>query len=380
MSKITICEGEVYWTSKKDTIFHSEESINISAAKVVRKNGIKNGEKIGNFKNLKEGESNLLSVKEIKCTNCGDENLVSLKGKYSFKVVKFSKDVEVGNKELSDVKWAYKIDDGAIQHFKNKGNILNNTVIKKITIDKSLYDNNRLTVYAYINNIGSEGKLTIYITGKGRALLIAFPEQSATIPSKQKVYRFFENTFGDGDNKVNDAGHAAIVIISEKDGTDYKRGFTKYYDFGRYDERKSDLGERDETNEGIVRSSKYVSGLSIPDWDFDKSHKENAEAILKKLSSSGKFKGYGKMIAALGFNLDFKKMYDYACYIEERGLVPFGGHLSSDNKDNATYCAKFARGVARAGGMDWDFNTLRGSANVEDILETYGGEKFEIKN
>ncbi|WP_028889953.1 hypothetical protein [Tenacibaculum ovolyticum] len=54
--------------------------------------------------------------------------------------------------ELQSVKWAYKIDDGAIQHFKNPGTVIGGVVTKKIYIDEELWDNKTLKVYAYFQN------------------------------------------------------------------------------------------------------------------------------------------------------------------------------------------------------------------------------------
>ena len=94
-----------------------------------------------------EQTENLLVTKVI----C-DVTEVEIGKTYTFKAVQFSRKPEAGGKELEQVKWAYKIDDGDIQYFKNKGTVKGNTVIKKVKIPESLWDNKTLRIYAYMQN------------------------------------------------------------------------------------------------------------------------------------------------------------------------------------------------------------------------------------
>ncbi|MBL4745944.1 MAG: hypothetical protein JKY08_06225 [Flavobacteriaceae bacterium] len=327
----------------------------------------------GSYKQIEGNENEVLFVRKVE-----GPTEVKVGKSFLFKATSFSRKATI--KELENVKWAYKIDNQEIQYFPNPGRVIGGVVTKHIEMEQDLWDNTTITVYAYVTKINEDVFTKCHITGVGKAILIAFPEQSADIPMNQNVYRWFEEKFGDNDGQVNDAGHAGIIIIAEKKYKKYKKGHTKYFDFGRYDERINELGKRDSTNQGIVRSSNHISSFGIPNWDFNRTNIENARILMKKLLSSGKFKGYGKMIGAIAYNLDFGKMIEYALYIENKGIVPFGGHLKSAHRDNATYCAKFARGVAESGGMDWDFNTLRGTANINDIIETYKGDIIEIEN
>ena len=224
----------------------------------------------------------------------------------------------------------------------------------------------------------TENKLKVY--HHGMAIFIAFPDQPADIASNQKTQRFFEEYFGDNDGKVNDAGHAGVIIISRKDSDKYKKGNTKYYDFGRYDNRDDIKPGVRRKDDGVVRSSKHVKRLSVPSWNFTKEDDDNVKAIISKLSASGIFIGYGKIVGAMAKGLKYDEMLTYAEEMENKGAIPFGGHSSSCSIENPTYCAKFARGVGEAGGVDWDFNSLRGTASVEDIVNDFESSKIEIPN
>jgi RHS repeat-associated protein len=194
----------------------------------------------------------------------------------------------------------------------------------------------------------------------GMAILVAFPDKEAAIPS--------DKPFGGMNVKV---GHAGIVLIDEK-------GKTSYFDFGRYDRPDLKKQKRGE-NDGAVRSSKNFPGLRLSNWDFNKTDKENVTTILTKLHNSPIFAGYGKIIGALAKNLDYNSMLTYARNAESEGYLPFGGYHNGYNVcNNATYCAKFARGVGDAGGIDWDWNSFTGEGNVEDIEEEYEVERVEI--
>lgn len=192
----------------------------------------------------------------------------------------------------------------------------------------------------------------------GKAILIAFPDQNPKIPENQGAAGWLEETFGDGDGKMNGAGHAGIVII------DGDTGGTRYFDFGRYG--RPDLGNLP-TDQGAVRSSKNFSGLAIPDWDSSKTNEQNVSTIVTALHNSPVFKGYGTIMGTLAEGLDYKAMFKYATEMEKNGYQAFGGYHSSTKQGNATYCAKFARGVAEAGGFDWSWYVLTGKANVDDV-------------
>jgi len=72
-------------------------------------------------------------------------------------------------------------------------------------------------------------------------------------------------------------------------------------------------------------------------------------------------------------------MLSYARGAESEGYLPFGGYSGGYNYcKSGTYCAKIARGVGDAGGIDWEFDTLYGIGNIEDIEDEYDTERVEI--
>jgi RHS repeat-associated protein len=205
----------------------------------------------------------------------------------------------------------------------------------------------------------------------GMVIFVAFPDASPDIPTNQKIVKWGEDWFGNGDGKIDNAGHAGVVLINEK-------GETKYFDFGRYD-RPDVKGKKRGKDEGSVRSSKNYRALAIPNWDFKKTDTENVTAILTKLHNSSLLSGYGKIVGALAKNLNYGAMLAYARAAESEGYLPFGGYGGGyDFCKSATYCAKFARAVGAAGGFDWDWNTFTGLGNVEDVVEEYEVEMVTL--
>ncbi len=203
---------------------------------------------------------------------------------------------------------------------------------------------------------------------KGMAIFVAFPDDRPKIPSNQKAASWLERKLGNGDGQVP-FGHAGVILISES-------GVTNYFDFGRYS--RPSLGKRGE-NEGSVRSSKNFEELELSDWDFNLSDKENVTRLLKELHASPLLAGYGRVVGVLAKDLDYKAMMSYARGAESKGYLPFGGYASGYNYENcATYCAKFARGVGNAGGVNWDWNTFSGAQNIYDIVDEYDSEYIVV--
>lgn len=54
--------------------------------------------------------------------------------------------------ELQAVKWAYKIDDGPMQYFANPGTVIGSIVRKNIKIAGTLFDDEKITVYAFLQS------------------------------------------------------------------------------------------------------------------------------------------------------------------------------------------------------------------------------------
>ena len=189
----------------------------------------------------------------------------------------------------------------------------------------------------------------------GKAILVSYPGADPNIKKSQKLLKIGEKIFGNGDGKIQGAGHAGIVII------DGESGSTKYFDFGRYD--KTSLGNRPDDT-GTVRSSQFYSSLRISDWDFNLTNDENVTKILTDLRKSPLLKKYGTIMGTLVEGLDFKAMNKYATEMEKKGYHPFGGYGSSTKTNKATYCAKFARGVIKAGGFKMGVGAFNGGRNV----------------
>ena len=203
---------------------------------------------------------------------------------------------------------------------------------------------------------------------KDMAIMVAFPDQKAKIPTNQGAARWLEETFGDGSGDVT-VGHAGIVIINKESGT------TKYFDFGRYDVPGN--GSRG-TDEGAVRSSKTFPRLIIPNWNDELTDDENVAAILNALDKGGVFKGYGRITGALYKELDYSSMLAKAEQIEQMGNVDFGGYETTD--DCPTYCAKFARTVANAGGADFSIGTFTGEANIQEAANDSDTEVLDSQS
>ena len=195
------------------------------------------------------------------------------------------------------------------------------------------------------------------------AILVGFPEDDPAVPTNQNFVSWWEKTFGDGDGKIQGAGHAGIVLINGESGD------TKYFDFGRYN--RPDIKRKRKKNEGAVRSSKNYRGLKVPNWNFSRSNDENVMGILKSLRRSPLLNRYGKIVGALATGLDFTGMVSYGIQMENSGYVPFGGYASSCSIGNASYCAKFARGVGAAGGINFSWSSFSGAANVVDVSKIY---------
>ena len=101
------------------------------------------------------------------------------------------------------------------------------------------------------------------------------------------------------------------------------------------------------------------------------SNDDNVKRILGSLRKSPLLSGYDEIQGALATVLDYDLMLNYAERVESQGYRPFGGYTSSTNCDNATYCAKFARGVGGAGGIDFSWYVMYGAGNVQDVSEQF---------
>ncbi|MDA3911066.1 MAG: hypothetical protein PF448_06900 [Bacteroidales bacterium] len=174
---------------------------------------------------------------------------------------------------------------------------------------------------------------TIYLkypTGDDFAIMIAFPEKTADVTPLGQIV----DTDNDGELEV---GHAGVIIVNADTGD------TRYFDFGRYNDRTAELGERPD-GYGIVRSSATVSSLWLPSAVVENGTISNVDEILDALKNKQIFSGYGKMTAGLVKGLNYNRMKGFATKRESKGYMKFGCPLPQ-------YCAKFARDVVRAGAL-----------------------------
>lgn len=178
------------------------------------------------------------------------------------------------------------------------------------------------------------------------AIMIAFPDQTASVGN---------TTFGklidfnkDGQLPV---GHAGIIIVNGLTGE------ANYFDFGRYNNRKSELGSRSK-DQGIVRSHTTVGGLTLPVAQIENGVIVNVEEITQALNDSYHFGGsYGQLTYAVIDGLNYDAMLSFARGLENQGFIKF-------DCPHGQYCARFARQVARAGGASFAPWVFSGKQNV----------------
>lgn len=91
-----------------------------------------------------------VETEELLVTKVEGPDKVEIGRTYTYTASSFSR-TPVGG-ELQAVKWAYKVDDGPIQYFANPGVVIGSIVRKNITIAGSLFDDEKLTVYAYLQS------------------------------------------------------------------------------------------------------------------------------------------------------------------------------------------------------------------------------------
>lgn len=89
-------------------------------------------------------------TQELLVTTVEGPDKVEVGKEYTFTATAFSRRPVGG--ELQAVKWAYKIDDGPIKDFQNPGRIYGTVVRKTIKIPGTLFDNEKITVYAYLQS------------------------------------------------------------------------------------------------------------------------------------------------------------------------------------------------------------------------------------
>lgn len=155
---VNATNGDVTLSSAKSIVQSSDSTINH-----------------GSYRQPDGPETQELLVKEV----TGPDKLEVGKT-YTFVAKKFSRK-PIGA-ELQAVKWAYKVDDGPLQYFANPGIVIGSIVKKNILISGDLFDNEKLTVYAYLQspivNVETEIQVIIVTTNAGKYLFSLQPSEA----------------------------------------------------------------------------------------------------------------------------------------------------------------------------------------------------------
>ncbi|MCG8894616.1 hypothetical protein G1K97_13035 [Tenacibaculum finnmarkense] len=152
--------GDINFNAAKSVVVSSDKEITYSSYEAV----------------TPDAQEDLL-VKKVK----GPKE-VTVGKEYTFTAAVFSR--KATPVELQSVKWAYKIDDGAIQHFKNPGTVIGGVVTKKIYIDEELWDNKTLKVYAYFQNPSDSVSVVCDIKLFEKIFVVGTEQHSATYGNK----------------------------------------------------------------------------------------------------------------------------------------------------------------------------------------------------
>jgi len=144
--------GDIDFSSAKSIVQSSDATINH-----------------GSYRQPEGPETQELLVTEVQ----GPEK-VEIGRTYEFSATKFSRKPAGG--ELQSVKWAFKIDDGELQELERPGVVTGAIVRKEIRMHNSLVDNEKITVYAYLQgpsdgaSVESEIQVIIVTTNAGKYL------------------------------------------------------------------------------------------------------------------------------------------------------------------------------------------------------------------
>ncbi len=198
------------------------------------------------------------------------------------------------------------------------------------------------------------------------AILVAFPDLQIPLTERFGLANIFAQMLDRDKDWHLRVGHAGIIII------DRSSGAACYYDFGRYEHRIHELGERPH-NHGITRCSSDLEGLSLPQALFAGAELTNARELLSSLRLNQAIATYGRITAAVYPGLSYEAMQAYADDLSANGYLPYGAPFFQ-------YCSRFAREVAEAGGASFNLFIYTGQQNVNATLrQNPGTEEIEVK-
>ena len=174
----------------------------------------------------------------------------------------------------------------------------------------------------------------------GKLIIIAFPDTYVTM-STEWVCRVLP-WFGLGTKDYIKAGHAALILIDNKNGN------ASYFDFGRYVTPKG---------HGRVRSAVTDAELHIPITakfrtrskdDSGDSQLQNLEEFMVWLHANPqKTHGEGRLLASVCDAIDFKKAENFILQLQQKGSIPYGAFEKTGSN-----CARFVTDTILASTTD----------------------------
>lgn len=186
------------------------------------------------------------------------------------------------------------------------------------------------------------------------AIVVDFPEKPILIPQYRSFWNFWTHVFDFNRDQFVMVGHTGVILVN---GTS---GDLAYYDFGRYDDRNDLVGPRPEYY-GTVRSARHVPQLELKlKARLENGWITNLDTILLHLGSNKLFRSYGRIEAAVVYDLDLSRMLARARGFEERVHMYYGAPVHQ-------YCTRFVRDVIRAGGGSFSILSFTGKQTVRDV-------------
>lgn len=160
------------------------------------------------------------------------------------------------------------------------------------------------------------------------AVYIAFPDYQISVDTPDWIPQSAKDFLGMKDSvKVSGLGHAGVLLI------DHKTGYTKYYEYGRYDRE----------GRGMVRTR------SVPNVKMGKDGQPTPESLNRVLLKISQQSGQGTRIEGAYFKNDqFKAMNDYAT----SRMAENGDPNRSTYDICSNNCSTFAKQTIEAGGED----------------------------
>lgn len=141
-------------------------------------------------------------TRELLVTAMEGPDKVEVGKTYTYTARSFSR-TPVGG-ELQAVRWAYKVDDGSLQYFANPGIVIGSIVRKNIIIPGVLFDDEKLTVYAYLQSpsVSAESEID--------AIDLPFIMDRFRAPG-ERAPGVMSNDMGYGDGVDMSTGHAVYT-------------------------------------------------------------------------------------------------------------------------------------------------------------------------